>query len=96
MDWINDPRLWVAATPLCVYIGAIIGFYLATESGDPDPVPEVHRGETIDEPWGIPQPVRHHTLPGSTWLVLPKDQALQRNDTAQFARVEDTGRKIHA
>lgn len=82
--------LWVAATPLCTFVGAAVAFYIATETGDEDPTPVVRRGETIDEPWGMPQPVRHHTLPGSSWLRLPPDQALKcKHDTAQFIRITD-------
>lgn len=86
MDWINDPRLWVAATPMCVYIGAIIAFYLATETGDDDPRPVVRRGETEWEPWGVPVPVKKHRLPGDS--VIRNNRVIE-HDTAQFARIQD-------
>jgi hypothetical protein len=68
MEWINDPRLWVGLTPFCVWIGAMIAFYLATESGDDDPAPEVIRGDSENEPWGDPYNItgRKYRLPGDS------------------------------
>lgn len=84
--------LWVAATPIGTAVGAVVAFFIATESGDNDPSPVVNRGDAENEPWGgAPRPVRKYRLPGTTDVTLRSDDAL-RTDTAVFARVDDTGR----
>lgn len=86
MEWINDPRVWIAATPACVFIAATVAFYFATETGDDDPVPEVKRGDSSFEPWCEPVAVQVYRLPGDsvqrTLRVLP-------DDTTHIARIED-------
>jgi hypothetical protein len=91
----HPEALWAAATPLCTAVGAVVGFLLATEHTPLESDTEIHRGDSVDEPWGNPEPTREHTLPGAGWLRLPPDQALKRNDTAQIARVQDEGATKH-
>jgi len=79
MEWINDPRLWVALTPFCVFIGATIAFYFATESGDDDSAPEVKRGETEWEPWGVPVHIKNYRLPGDS--VIRSRRVIEDNTT---------------
>lgn len=86
MDWINDPRLWVAMTPVCVFIGAAVAFYLATESGDTDPHPEVKRGETEWEPWGIPLITKKYRLPGDS---VQRTNRVIEHDTAALSVIKD-------
>jgi hypothetical protein len=86
MDWVNDPRLWVAATPFCVFIGASVAFYFATEAGDTDPVPAVKRGDSSFEPWGVPVALKKYRLPGDS--VIRNNRVIE-HDTAQFARIKD-------
>lgn len=86
MDWVNDPRLWIAATPFCVFIGAAVAFYFATESGDDDPSPVVARGATEWEPWGVPVALKKYRLPGDS--VFRSNRVIE-HDTTQFARVKD-------
>lgn len=86
MDWINDPRLWVAATPMCVFIGAVIAFYLATENGDADPSPVVSRGATDWEPWGVPAITKKYRLPGDS---VQRSNRVIEHDTAALAVVKD-------
>lgn len=86
MDWINDPQLWVAATPLCVFIGAAFAFYLATETGDNDPVPAVARGETEWEPWGVPVSTQKHRLPGDS---VQRTNRVIEHDTTAPAVIKD-------
>ncbi len=86
MEWINDPRLWIAATPFCVFIGATVAFYFATESGDMDPVPEVKRGDSSFEPWWMPVLLQRYRLPGDS--VFRSNRVIE-HDTTQFARIKD-------
>jgi hypothetical protein len=86
---VNTDALMVAFTPAVVFIGSAIAFYSATNSGDGDPSPHVLRGDSIDEPWGIPQHVREHVLPGSVMLVLPRDKG-RKHDTRQLVKIIDT------
>ena len=84
----NPEALTVALTPALVFIGSAVSYFGFTERGDLDPVPAVRRGETVDEPWGIPQPVRKHVLPGSVVMQLPRDHALD-GMTAEYSIIED-------
>lgn len=84
----NPEALAVALTPAFVYAGAVAAYFGFTERGDLDPVPEVRRGETADEPWGIPQPVRKHVLPGSIVMMLPYDHGLD-GMTAEYDIIND-------
>lgn len=84
MDWINDPRLWIAATPCCVFIAAVFAFYFATESGDSDPVPVVHLGDAENEPWGTPVATKNYRLPGDS--VRRSNWAIEQ-DTTELAHV---------
>lgn len=86
MDWINDPRLWVALTPVCVFIGAALAFYIATESGDDDPSPSPARGETDWEPWGIPVFTKKYRLPGDS---VQRTNRVIEHDTAALSVVKD-------
>lgn len=84
-----DPEaLAVALTPALVFAGSALAYYGFTERGDNDPVPEVRRGDSVDEPWGMPQPVRKHVLPGSVALQLPRDHALD-GKTQEHAVIYD-------
>jgi hypothetical protein len=86
MDWINDPRLWVALTPMCVFIGAAIAFYIATETGDEDPSPAVVRGATEWEPWGKPFSTKKYRLPGDS---VRRTNRVIEHDTAMLNVVKD-------
>lgn len=85
-EWIYDPSLWIAATPLFVSFGAAIAFYFATETGDGDPSPVVERGETDWEPWGVPVSIRNYRLPGDS---IQRTNRVLEDDTAVFAAVKD-------
>jgi hypothetical protein len=93
MEWMSDPRLWVAATPACVFIGAAVAFYFATESGDGDPSPVVKRAETEWEPWGIPVRIKRYRIPGDSVI---RTRRVLEDETTQFARIEDERTKINA
>lgn len=80
--------LAIAATPGFVFIGAAISYYGCTERGDLDPVPDIRHGTRVDEPWGIPQPVRKHVLPGSVIMRLPRDHGLD-DKTQEHAVIYD-------
>ncbi len=82
----NTDALWVAATPVVVFIGAVIAYYVATENSNTDPVPVVRRGESDFEPWGTPRALRPYRLPGGS--VFRSDRVIE-HDTRQLARVED-------
>lgn len=82
----NPDALVVASTPFWVFIGAVVAFYRATESGDTDPVPEVRRGGSSFEPWRDPVSVKKYRLPGDS--VVRSNRVIER-DTAQFARIKD-------
>jgi len=83
----NVEALYVAATPLCVFVGAAVAYYAATESGDSDPVPHPRRGETDWEPWGTPQPMlRQPRLPGDS---IVKTKAY--GDTGYIPRIPTRG-----
>lgn len=84
----NPDALAVSLTPALVYVGAALTYYGFTERGDLDPVPEVRRGGSSFEPWGLPQPVRKHVLPGSVALMLPRDHALD-GKTAEHMIIYD-------
>lgn len=85
-SWINDPRLWVAITPACVFIGAVVGFYFATETIDDQPVPVVHRGDSENEPWGNPYNItgRKYRLPGDR---VQRTNRVIEHDTAMLTTV---------
>jgi hypothetical protein len=85
---VNTDALIVACTPAAVFIGAAVAYYGATESGDGDPVPRVRRGDTVDEPWWGFEHVREHVIPGSTMLVLPRDNGI-KHDTRQLMKIID-------
>ena len=55
--------LWAAATPLCPAVGAVVGFLLATEHTPLDSDREIHRGDSVDEPWGNPEPTQNTRSP---------------------------------
>jgi hypothetical protein len=93
MDWINDPRLWVAVTPFCVFIGAAIAYYGFTETGDGDPAPEVKRADTEWEPWGVPVRIKRYRLPGDSVI---RSQRVPMDETAHIPRIEDERTKTHA
>lgn len=86
MDWVHDPRLWAAAMPFGVFVSAIVAFYFATESGDNDPSPVVHRGETEWEPWGVPVRLRKYRLPGDS---VQRTNRVIEHDTTALAVVKD-------
>lgn len=69
--------LYAAAMPGVLFIGAAISYYGFTEHGGSGPVPVVLRGGNEDEPWGVPQPVRKHLLPGNGMVVIHRDQFLK-------------------
>jgi hypothetical protein len=84
-----DPEaLAVALTPALVFAGSALAYYGFTERGDLDPVPDIRHGTRVDEPWGIPQPVRKHVLPGSVVMQLPRDQGLE-DKTQEHAVIYD-------
>lgn len=87
MEWVNDPRLWIAATPLCVFIGAAIAFVIATEAPDDGPSERLLRGEVENEPWGRPYTIKKYRLPGDS--VLRTRRVFSPEDTAPFPRIED-------
>jgi len=93
MDWINDPRLWVAATPLCVFIGASVAFYIATEQGDTEDVPRVKRGDSEYEPWWAPVVIKKYRLPGDSVI---RTRRVPIDETAHLARIEDERMKADA
>lgn len=77
-----DPEaLAVALTPAVVFAGSALAYFGFTERGDLDPVPDIRHGTRVDEPWGMPQPVRKHVLPGSVLLQLPRDHGLDDKTT---------------
>lgn len=84
----NPEALAVALTPALVYVGAAAAYFGFTERGDLDPVPDIRHGTRVDEPWGIPQPVRKHVLPGSVLMQLPRDHALD-GKTAEHMIIYD-------
>jgi hypothetical protein len=85
MEWLLDPRMWVAATPVCTFIGAAVGFYLATETGDDDPVPVVRRGDGEHEPWGRPYNTgARFRLPGDRVRRAPR---VIEHDTSMLTTV---------
>ena len=84
----NPEALAVALTPALVYVGAAAAYFGFTERGDLDPVPEVRRGETDWEPWGVPVHVKDHALPGSVVMQLPRDHALD-GKTAEHMIIYD-------
>lgn len=72
----NPEALAVALTPALVFAGSALAYFGFTERGDLDPVPEVHRGETDWEPWGVPVHIKDYALPGSVVMQLPRDHGL--------------------
>lgn len=87
----NLDALAVAFTPALVFAGSALVYFGFTERGDLDPVPEVRRGDSVDEPWGLPQAVRKHVLPGSVVLQLPRDHGLD-GMTAEYNIISDDSR----
>lgn len=82
----HTEALWVALTPWCVFIGAVIGFYFATEHVSDDSAPVVYRGDAENEPWGHPYTEKKYRFPGDS--VQRTDRVIER-DTTQFACVGD-------
>lgn len=85
MEWINDPRLWVALTPAGVFIGAAVAFYLATEQGE-EASPPAPRGASEWEPWGVPVFIKKYRLPGDS--VYRSNRVIE-HDTAVFTVIKD-------
>lgn len=84
----NHDALMIASMPLWVFVGAAVAFYFATETGDEDPVPEVKRGDSSFEPWGVPVALKTYRLPGDS--VFRSNRVIEHeHDTAQFARIKD-------
>lgn len=85
----NPDALLVASTPLWVFIGAAVAYYSATETGDCDAVPEVKRGDSSFEPWGVPVALKSYRLPGDS--VFRSNRVIEHDshDTAQFVRIKD-------
>jgi hypothetical protein len=81
--------LWVAATPLCVFIGAAIAFYWFTEYGDDDPVPEVKREAREDEPWGLPYYQQRYRIPGDS---VQRTRRCPEDDTTTLTVVTEDER----
>lgn len=84
----NPEALAVAFTPALVFAGSALAYFGFTEHSNEDSIPEIRRGETDWEPWGIPQPIRSYLLPGEAALVLPRDQALD-GKTAEHKIIYD-------
>lgn len=84
----NHEALSVALTPALVFTGSALAYFGFTERGDRDPVPDIRHGTRVDEPWGIPQAVRKHVLPGSVLMQLPRDHGLD-DKTQEHAVIYD-------